>query len=326
MIITIKGATYTYNIGALDSWFISRSIGSGATYDGVTSVKKGESFSATVTIKEGYEIGSAGITITMGGIDITDTAVLTSDEVIVISISSVTGNVVINVPTKNIATGEEDEPETPVTPPSGYTLTINPTPTTATVTLTAEGYTQNGNSINVPSGTVVTYTTAAEKYKTRSNETITVTENATKEVVLAPLPYASGATVPSDGVVSENMFIKLPDTWMNGSGTSLDQILGEGTGNTIGYYCCYLPIDISGYTKIDLTAQTTAACYYQFFTADGKWTMTGTRQKIDKGASKTADIPSGAKYLLLADSRTNSTDANAVNGYLKYFPVSVKIY
>jgi hypothetical protein len=129
MIITIKGATYTYNIGALDSWFISRSIGSGATYDGVTSVKKGESFSATVTIKEGYEIGSAGITVTMGGEDITDRAVLTSDEVIVISIAPVEGNVVISVPTKNIATGEEEgggevvDPETPDNPDTEMGLT-----------------------------------------------------------------------------------------------------------------------------------------------------------------------------------------------------------
>lgn len=183
MIITIKGATYTYNIGALDSWFISRSIGSGATYDGVTSVKKGESFSATVTIKEGYEIGSAGITVTMGGEDITDTAVLTRDEVIVISIAEVTGNVFINVSTKNIATGEEDEPETPVTP-TNYTFTINPTPSTATVTLTASGYTQNGNSITVPNGTSVSWSVSADDYITRRGTWTANGENKTENVVL----------------------------------------------------------------------------------------------------------------------------------------------
>lgn len=111
MIITIKGASYTFNIGQLDSWFISRSIGSGATYDGVTSVKKDEdeAFNATVTLADGYEIGSAGVSVTMGGSDITSTAVTISGSVITIFISSVTGNVVISVPTKNIATGDEDD-------------------------------------------------------------------------------------------------------------------------------------------------------------------------------------------------------------------------
>jgi hypothetical protein len=42
MIITLKGADFSKsNIGTLSSWRITRSLGSGATYEGATSVDKG---------------------------------------------------------------------------------------------------------------------------------------------------------------------------------------------------------------------------------------------------------------------------------------------
>jgi hypothetical protein len=327
MIIKLKGATFSNNInGLLNSWpitFYGRTLVTGTF---TSSVSKGETYTATFNVADKCTVDS--VDITRGGTVVGGATI--SGNTITISVPTTTESGPISITFNGSKENGDDpivpdEPDEPITP-TGYRFTINPTPSTATVTLTAEGYTQNGNSINVPSGTVVTYTTAADKYKTRSNETITITEDTTKEVALAALPYASGATMPSNGVVPENMFVKLPDTWLNGSGTALDQVLVGASGVTIGYNCCYLPINISGYTSIDLTAQTTAACYYQFFTTDGSWKLTDVRQKVDKGASKTVTIPSGAKYLVLADSRTNSTDANAVNGYLKYFPVSVKIY
>ena len=111
MIITLKNADFSAsNIGTLSSWRISRSLGSGATYEGVTSVDKGAAFSATVTLAEGYEIGTAGVTVTMGG-TVLSGAHSISGNVITITIAEVTGNVLIKVPTVNTATGEEDEPE-----------------------------------------------------------------------------------------------------------------------------------------------------------------------------------------------------------------------
>lgn len=110
MIITLTGANFAgegKNIGTLSTWSISRVIGGGATYAGPSFVDKGTALSATVTIDEGYEIGTAGVTVTMGGSPVTS-GVSTSGNVITISISSVTGNVVIKVPTKNVATGEEE--------------------------------------------------------------------------------------------------------------------------------------------------------------------------------------------------------------------------
>lgn len=110
MIITLVGADFSNNNinDTLTTWTIFRDIGEGATYDGPTSVEKSAALSATVTIDEGYEVGAAGVTVTMGGEAVTS-GISTSGQVITISIGSVTGNVVIKVPTKNTATGEEPE-------------------------------------------------------------------------------------------------------------------------------------------------------------------------------------------------------------------------
>jgi hypothetical protein len=116
MIIVLKNANFSAsNIGTLSTWIITRSIGAGATYEGPTSVDKGAAFSATVTLAEGYEVGTAGVTITMGG-TVLSGAHSISGNVITITIASVTGNVLIKVPTVNTSTGEEEEPEVPDTP------------------------------------------------------------------------------------------------------------------------------------------------------------------------------------------------------------------
>jgi hypothetical protein len=233
MIITIKGATYTYNIGALDSWFISRSIGSGATYDGVTSVKKGESFSATVTIKEGYEIGSAGITVTMGGEDITDRAVLTSDEVIVISIAPVEGNVVISVPTKNIATGEEEEPDTP----TNYTFTINPDPTSATVTLSATGYSTvsgtGSQSITVANGTTVNWSVSASGYTTRTGDWTISGGNKTENITLSATGGGGGTSSDSVDLTALSN-VKTSDVTYTGNTGTFTSTSTSGITGTAG--------------------------------------------------------------------------------------------
>lgn len=94
------------NIGTIDSWSVSKTLGTGATYSGPTSVTKGGSFSATVTLGTNYEVGSAGVTFTMGGV--TQSSYSTSGQVITFTLSSVTGSIVIKVPTKNKTSGTED--------------------------------------------------------------------------------------------------------------------------------------------------------------------------------------------------------------------------
>ena len=152
MIITLKGADFSAsNIGTLSSWRITRSLGTGATYEGVTSVDKGASFSATVTIAEGYELGAAGVTVTMGGNVIS--AATVNENTITITITEVTGNVVIKVPTVNISTGEEEEPGVPDTPdePTG------PIDLLANVTWTSgKGFVANPNHINNSGYTIAT--------------------------------------------------------------------------------------------------------------------------------------------------------------------------
>jgi hypothetical protein len=116
MIIVLKNANFSdSNIGTLSTWRITRSIGAGASYDGPISVDKGAAFSATVTLAEGYEIGAAGVAVTMGSAAL-EGAYAISGNVITITIAEVTGNVLIKVPTVNTATGEEEEPDTPEVP------------------------------------------------------------------------------------------------------------------------------------------------------------------------------------------------------------------
>lgn len=107
MIIKLKGADFSANNinTLLTNWFISVSLGSGAdSSNTTTSVAKGAAYNNIITIADGYELGSAGVTVTMGGTAITPTI---SGNTITISIASVTGNVIIKVPTVNTSTGEE---------------------------------------------------------------------------------------------------------------------------------------------------------------------------------------------------------------------------
>ena len=148
MIITLKGANFGLsNIGTLSTWTISKVLGSGATYSGVTYVNKDASFRATVTISDGYELGAAGVTVTMGGTAMPSSAIAISGNTITITISSVTGNIVIRVPTVNVNIDEEEEGGNtggdsggdsgePTPPASGETVSL--TSNAATVASTTE--------------------------------------------------------------------------------------------------------------------------------------------------------------------------------------------
>lgn len=67
---------------------------------------------------------------------------------------------------------------------SMYTFTISPTPSSASVSLTASGYSQSGKSITVPSGTKVSWSVSKSGYTSQSG-TQTVTSNYTKYVTLS---------------------------------------------------------------------------------------------------------------------------------------------
>lgn len=141
MIIYLTGANFSTNkIGTLTTWSIFTSLGSGATYSGDTFVDKNAALNATVTIADGYEIGSAGVTVTMGGV-VQSGAATVDGNTITIAIASVTGNVVIKVPTVNTSTGEEDSGGT-----GGTGVSIDVTARTTT----------NSHAQSLPSGTTST--------------------------------------------------------------------------------------------------------------------------------------------------------------------------
>ena len=121
MIITLKGANFsTNNIGTLSTYSI-RFVGSGVTNSNTSVDRESNTgYTTTITLTEGYELNGS-ITVTMGGTDITSTAV--SGLTITIP-TKVTGNVVITVPTKAVVVdgGEGDEPDTPDTPAVGDEL------------------------------------------------------------------------------------------------------------------------------------------------------------------------------------------------------------
>lgn len=119
MIITLKKADFSKNnIGTLTTWSISTSYNSSVveiTSGSIPSTVDRTSntgIQATLTIKEGYELGSAGVTVTMGG-SVVASGITVDGNTITIDIASVTGNVSIIIPTKNSTTGEEDNPDTP---------------------------------------------------------------------------------------------------------------------------------------------------------------------------------------------------------------------
>ena len=110
MIITLKGADFSANhIATLTTWSVFNTMGTGASYDGPSSVDRGAALSATVTLDTDYEVGSAGVSVTMGGTDISSTAVSQSGQTITITIAQVTGVVHINVYTRNTVTGESGD-------------------------------------------------------------------------------------------------------------------------------------------------------------------------------------------------------------------------
>lgn len=86
-----------------------------------------------------------------------------------------------------------------------YTLakfTINPNPEDAIVTLTAAGYTQEGNSITVEAGTRVNWSVSRTGFTSQSGQVV-VNSNTDLPVVLVPINYKlTIIPTPNDAVVT----------------------------------------------------------------------------------------------------------------------------
>lgn len=80
--------------------------------------------------------------------------------------------------------------------PTMCTFTISPSPSSANVTITTNGYTQSGNSITVPSGQLVSWTVNKSGYTTQSGAHI-VTSDYVKYVTLSVASGGGGTSTSS---------------------------------------------------------------------------------------------------------------------------------
>ena len=137
--------------------------------------------------------------------------------------------------------------------------------------------------------------------------------------VLTEAGSQESVQIPSDGILPKNLFVYLKDTWINNNATQV--VIGDDAD----YHCCYLPVDISGYKTISVTAQEEFNSYFQFFKNDNLIDICGTRIMVEKGQTLTTEIPSDAKYLVVAHSRDNISASLSTTGYGLYFPADLRI-
>lgn len=198
MIITLKSADFSKNnINDLLNTFSVSYSGTGVTGTPRSIAKENgvatESLSATITIASNYTYES--LTVRVGGNTLTEGTDYdvsgTGPVTLSIDAAKITGNVVVSVQTSG-AGGD-------VVDPTNCTFTINPTPSTATVTLTASGYTQSGNSITVASGTTVNWTVSASGYATQTGSAV-VTGTTSENIVL--VANGSGESVTYGTLIS----------------------------------------------------------------------------------------------------------------------------
>ena len=182
MILTIKGADFSGSgLGTNTSVSITLTKGTGVSGSKVSlTLEKNQVVSSATVIATGLSLQTGYenlvVTVTMNGSTVSGW--YSNGKITIPSGTTITGNIKITANATKTATGDE-----PVTP-TMYTFTINPTPSDATVALTASGYTQSGNSITVPSGTSVSWSVSKDGYTTQSG-THTVTKTESRSVTLS---------------------------------------------------------------------------------------------------------------------------------------------
>lgn len=96
--ITISGGTVDPT-PTPNTYTVTNNLSNASTSNSATSVKEGTSYSATITADSNYRLKT--VKVTMGGVDVTNSVYLNGR----ISISSVTGNIVITVTTELVSSG-----------------------------------------------------------------------------------------------------------------------------------------------------------------------------------------------------------------------------
>lgn len=192
----LAGATFTNNLGTMDS--ISKSYM--MDYSGLTGLSASPgsvSYASdstpdakiTFTVKSGYVFKSGSKVTASGGASKTYTASadIAAGNSFTMDLTGISGKVTFVGAAELVSSGGNTgggEPETPV----NYTFTINPTPTSATVTLSATGYSTvsgtGSKSITVANGTKVNWTVSASGYTTRTGNWTISGGNKTENITL----------------------------------------------------------------------------------------------------------------------------------------------
>ena len=156
-----------------------------------------------------------------------------------------------NIGTVKIETGTAgggSEPSTPVNP-TNYVFTLNPIPTSATVTLTATGYSAvsgtGSKSITVANGTKVNWSVSASGYTARTGDWTISGGNKTESITLTAASGGGGGAAEID---ISSLFTS---DWQQGA-MIMDSTKANYPGpqtNQSAYRCNKTWIDISAYAS-----------------------------------------------------------------------------
>ena len=144
-----------------------------------------------------------------------------------------------------------------------YTLKITTNATNATIVMTATGYQQQGDTIAVPSGTVVAWSVSAPHYISKSSSDsgqspVTVTSNTTKAInltlethkfTITPTPSNATVTLTASGYSQSGNSITVPyNTKVSWSVSKEDYITKTGTYTVKSNYT--MPVTLEESTVI----------------------------------------------------------------------------
>ena len=200
----LAGATFSINLGPMSKLSSSISIkynANGFNYITGSVSKDDASASLVLTLNSNYTYEHSDSNVTVTGA--TKGSVSYSSGTLTIPITPSSGSTFgasevssINV-TVTGAVSSGGEPDAPVNP-TNYTFTLNPDPTSATVTLSATGYSTvsgtGSKSITVANGTTVNWSVSADGYTTRTGNWTISGGNKTENITLSQA-VAAGSTI-----------------------------------------------------------------------------------------------------------------------------------
>lgn len=305
---------------------VAYSLGNATSSNNSASAKENKQYSTTISPTTGYQISS--ITVMMGGVDITDTAVSGNN----ISIDSVTGEITITVTTEvlppdvysvsyTLGNSTSTNSQTTVEDSSSFTAVITPNVgyniDSISVTMGGNPISAIGNTINIPSvnGDIIIVVTTSKSVYTISN-TLTHTTASTDVIsVEYGSSYMNGYTAESGYEISAaRVFMGGSDitstAWNAQTGTvSIPSVTGNiqivVTSTLIGYSVSVTATNATG--NNDVTSVEYGSTYVNTFTADSGYEI-DTVSVIMGGADITASAYNqSSKTVIIANVTGNVT-------------------